>query len=148
MRLNLYSLDEYMATVDLNAKYTAPDAWSNDSKKTMVYIADNGDEFFTTISENIGESFGFSDYTSGSTAQAMPNYFKMRTISFSDASGNVKGTYPVGNPDEDIYGEGGQIIVPRKGKSAGVVCTVLGAQGEKRRFAQADDTSQQSGDNT
>ncbi len=137
-----------MATVDVNAKFTAGDAQSNDSKKTMIYTADDGTEYSVLISENIGESLGFDDFTTGSTATPLPMGFKMRTITFSDASGKVKGQYPVGSVDEDIYSEGGTITVARKGRANGVVCSVTGSQGEKKRFAQANDTGQDSNDNT
>lgn len=137
-----------MATVDINAKFTSGDGQDNDSKKTMVYTADDNTEYTVLISEAIGESMGFADFEAASTATPLPQFFKMRTVTFSDASGKVKGQYPVGKSDTEIYTEGGTITVPRKGRANGIVCSVTGAQGEKRRFPQANDTGQQGGDNT
>lgn len=137
-----------MTLIDLNALYTAPEASDNDSKKTMVYIADDAKEYTVTISENIGQVMGFYDYTTSSTATPMPVGFKMRKITFANADTKVKGSYPVGNLTETVITEGGTITVPRKGKAAGVTCSITGYQGEKKRFAQANDTGQSSGDIT
>lgn len=137
-----------MATLDVNALAAASDAADNDSKKSMVYVSDDGSEYIVKISENIGQVMGFFDYTSASTATTIPQGFKMRTITFSDATGKIKGQYPVGNPDEPVISEGGTITVPRKAKASGVTCSIKGYQGEKKSFGQADDTGQQSGDNS
>ena len=137
-----------MAVLDINAKYAAAAAETNASKKNMVYKSDSGVEYVVLIDENIGETMGFTDYTDTSSQQAIPKGMQMRTVSFQDSSGKVKGQYPVGTPITPIYVEGGTITVARKGSAAGVVTTVVGAQGEKRRLLSAADTGQQSGDNT
>ena len=137
-----------MALVDINAKYALQVAEENASKKKMIYVSDTTQRYVVTIDENIGESMGFEDFTDVSTATEVPKSLKMRTVSFSDSSGKVKGQYPVGSPTTPIFIEGGTITVARKGKAAGVVTTVIGAQGEKRTLLSAADTGQQSGDNT
>jgi len=135
-----------MAIVDINAKYVAPESDNNDSKKNMVYQSDTGEFFTVLISENIGESMGFIDQEVSSTSGFLPRGLRMRTVSFKDASGKISGQYPCGTPQTPIFVEGGTITVARKGKAAGVVCTVLGAQGEKRTIVSAADTGQDSGD--
>lgn len=138
-----------MAIVDINASYVAAAGENNDSRKTMVYTADDGTTVYTVdISENIGEAMGFADFTTSTVATPLPRGYQMRTVTFSDSSGKVKGTYPVGSPTTSIYVEGGTITVARKGKATGVVCQVTGSQGEKKRFAAANDTGQDSGDNS
>ena len=137
-----------MALVDINAKYAAAAASENASKKNMIYTSDSGVGFVVLIDENIGESMGFLDYTDTSSEKAIPRGMRMRTVSFQDSSGKVKGQYPVGAPTTLIYVEGGTITVARKGNATGVVTTVVGAQGEKRKLLSAADTGQQSGDNT
>jgi len=137
-----------MAIVDINARYTAPDSDNNDSKKNMVYTSDTGALFAVRIAENIGEAMGFGDFETSTVAGTIPRGLKMRTVSFKDASGKISGQYPCGTPTTPIFVEGGTITVPRKGKAAGVVCTVLGAQGEKRTIMSAADTGQNSGDIT
>jgi len=138
-----------MAVLDINAKFVAvANPEDNDSKKTMLYTADSGEKFAVKISENIGELLGFDDYTTSSTEGEKPASLRMRTVSFSDESGKVKGQYPVGKPSEPIYTIGGTITVARKGSATGVVCQVLGAQGEKRKLFGGNDTGQQDGDNT
>jgi len=137
-----------MAVIDINAKYVAAATDNNDSKKLMVYRSDDGNDYTTLISENIGESLGFDDFTSSSTATKMPTGLKMRYINFKDATGNVAGTYPVGKPTEPVFLEGGTVKVARKGKADGVTCAVTGAVGEKRSLQSANDTGQDSGDNS
>lgn len=137
-----------MAVLDINAKYAAQTAEENASKKKMVYLSDTGVSYVTTIDENIGETMGFTDFTDVLAVLEIPKSLKMRTVSFSDSSGKVKGQYPVGTPTTPIFVEGGTITVARKGKATGVVTTVIGAQGEKRTLLSAADTGQQSGDNT
>ena len=137
-----------MATLDINAKYAAQTAEENASKKKMVYLSDTGVSYVTTMDENIGETMGFTDFTDTLAVLEIPKSLRMRTVSFSDSSGKVKGQYPVGTPPTPIFVEGGTITVARKGKSTGVVTTVIGAQGEKRTLLSAADTGQQSGDNT
>jgi len=137
-----------MATVDINAKYALPESDNNASKKNMVYLSDTGLFYTVLIDENIGESMGFADFEASSTSGFLPRGMRMRTVSFKDASGRISGQYPCGTPSTPIFVEGGTITVARKGKAAGVVCTVLGAQGEKRTIASAADTGQNSGDIT
>ena len=137
-----------MAVLDINAKYAAQTAEENASKKKMVYLSDTGVSYVTTIDENIGETMGFTDFTDTLAVLEIPKSLRMRTVSFSDSSGKVKGQYPVGTPTTPIFVEGGTITVARKGKATGVVTTVIGAQGEKRTLLSAADTGQQSGDNT
>ena len=137
-----------MALIDINAKYALQTAEENASKKKMIYVSDTTARYVVTIDENIGESMGFEDFTDVSAATEIPKSLKMRTVSFSDSSGKVKGQYPVGTPTTPVFVEGGTITVARKGKAAGVVTTVIGAQGEKRTLLSAADTGQQSGDNT
>ena len=137
-----------MALVDINALVIAQAVNENASKKAMIYTSDTTVQYAVVIDENIGEAMGFIDFAAASTAQPAPAGLKMRTVTFSDASGKVKGSYPVGIPTAPIFVEGGTITVPRKGSAVGVVCAVLGAQGEKRRLLSANDTGQTSGDNT
>lgn len=138
-----------MALIDINALYVAQGVAANDSKKGMVYTADNGDRFKVIVTENIGEALGFTDLTTADLLlPTLPQGFSMRTVSFSDATGRVKGQYPVGVPTAPIFSEGGTITVVRKGSVSGVVCTVTGTQGEKRRIISAEDTGQDSGDVT
>ena len=137
-----------MAEVDLNARFTAIAGDDNDSKKAMVYTSDAGQKYKVFISENIGESFGFDDEEPTSTAVEMPKGFTMRKVTFTSPSGFVGGSYPCGKPNTPIYAFGGTIIVARKGKVDGLTVTVTGAQGEKRRFLGAADSSQSSGDAT
>jgi len=137
-----------MATVDINALTVAQSVSENSSKKSMIYRSDTGVDYGVVLDENIGESMGFTDYADNSNVPMLPQGLKMRTVSFADSSGKVKGQYSVGTPTTPIFVEGGTIKVPRKGSAAGVVCTVTGAQGEKRRMLSAADTGQQSGDNT
>jgi hypothetical protein len=136
------------AELDINAKYVAAATDNNDSKKLMIYTSDNGNEYTTLISENIGEIMGFDDFTTSSTATEMPKGLKMRYVNFKDATGNVGGSYPVGKSSEEVFQEGGTIKVARKGKADGVVCAVTGAIGEKRSLQTANDTGQDSGDNS
>ena len=135
-----------MATVDINAKFTASDKADNDSKKDMIYTSDDGNQYVVKISEAIGESMGFADYESTSTAKEIPKSMKMRYVNFSNSNGVIKGSYPVGTPSTPIFLEGGTITVARKGKSDGVVCAVTGAVGETRRLLSANDTGQQNND--
>jgi len=138
-----------MATVDLNAKYAAGSESDNDSKKAMLYLDDDGTtQYKVLISENIGEAFGFDDVETSTVADDLPRGFTLRKVTFSNADGKVSGSYPVGKPDTPVYVEGGTITVARKGKVAGLVCAVTGAQGQKRRFLAANDTGQESGDIT
>jgi len=137
-----------MAIVDINARYASPESDNNDSKKNMVYQSDTGEFFTVSIAENIGEAMGFIDFETSSVSGFLPRGMRMRTVSFKDASGKISGQYPCGTPSTPIFVEGGTITVARKGKADGVVCTVLGAQGEKRTIASAADTGQNSGDIT
>lgn len=139
-----------MAAIDINALYVAQDGDDNDSKKDMVYTADDGTtQYIVTITENIGEAMGFADVTAATpTTPRLPRGYDMRKVTFKDASGKISGSYPVGTPSTPIYVEGGTITVPRKGKATGVVCQVLGSQGERKKLGQGNDTGQQSGDAT
>lgn len=137
-----------MATIDVNALVTAQSVTENASKKKMIYESDDGNSYWVNIDENIGEAMGFTDFTDSSIEPEKPSSLRMRTVSFADSTGKVKGAYPVGTPSTDVFIEGGTIKVARKGSSTGVVCAVLGAQGEKRRLASANDTGQNSGDNS
>ncbi|MDX1977129.1 MAG: hypothetical protein SFT94_05590 [Pseudanabaenaceae cyanobacterium bins.68] len=136
-----------MATLDLNAKFTAPDANENDSRKYMKYTSDFGVEYAVLISENIGETFDFEDIDAANTP-ALPQGFEMRRVYAVDASGKVRASYPVGNPASDVYREGGTVVAPRKGKADGLLLRFTGSVGEKKRFVSSDDTGQNSGDNT
>lgn len=137
-----------MANLDINAKVIAQSPEENSSKKKMIYTSDAGIGYVVTVDENIGETLGFLDFTDTSNEKEKPASLRMRTVSFSDSSGKVKGQYPVGAPTTPIYVEGGTIKLARKGSILGVVATVIGAQGEKRTLLSAADTGQQSGDNT
>lgn len=139
-----------MAIVDINALYAAQDGDDNDSKKPMIYTADDGTtQYKVIITENIGEAMGFADVTTANASTpALPKGFIMRKVTFSDSTGKISGSYPVGTPSTAIYTEGGTITVARKGKAAGVTCEVTGSQGERKQFLGANDTGQQSGDNT
>jgi hypothetical protein len=136
-----------MATVDINALYAAQTGSDNDSKKAMLYTADDGaTQYRVQISENIGSAMGFGDVETATVADELPRGYVMRKVTFSDATGKVSGAYPCGTPSTPIYVEGGTITVARKGKADGVTCQVTGSQGEKKRFGGANDTGQQSGD--
>lgn len=137
-----------MAAIDINALVVAQGVTDNASKKKMIYTSDTTTKYYVDIDENIGESLGFEDFTDTSIVSEKPSSLRMRTITFSDSTGKVKGQYPVGTPTTPIFVEGGTIKVPRKGSTAGLVCAVLGAQGEKRRLVTGNDTGQDSGDNT
>ena len=137
-----------MAIIDVNVLVVAQAVTENASKKAMIYTSDTTVQYVVNIDENIGEALGFADYTNSSIAAAMPAGLQMRTISFSDATGKVKGRYPVGTPTTPVFVEGGTITVPRKGSAAGLTCAVLGAQGEKRRLLSGNDTGQNAGDIT
>jgi hypothetical protein len=140
-----------MATINLNAPFASQPANDNNSKKTMLYTTDDGKKIPVQINENYGELLGFDDFT-GSIPddQVAPNYlrFEMRRVYASDVTGRVKQSFPIGKPDEDIYIEGGSIIVPRKGKADGLTLYVTGSVGEKKTFPNAGDTGQRSGDDT
>lgn len=137
-----------MAAIDINALVIAQSVTESASKKTMVYTGDTEQLYSVKIDENIGEAMGFSDYEDGSGAVDIPKGLKMRTVTFSDSTGKVKGTYPVGTLGNAVFANGGTIKVPRKGSALGVVCAVTGAQGEKRKFATGQDTGQNAGDIT
>jgi len=140
-----------MAHVDLNAPFVSQPANDNNSRKTMVYLTDDGKAIPVQINENTGEKLGFADYIGPIPPEvAAPHYirFKMRMIHASDSTGKVKQSFPVGNPEEPIYTQGGTIKVPRKGKTDGLTLYVTGSTGEKKSFANAGDTGQQSGDDT
>lgn len=138
-----------MAAVDINAKYAAQDAEDNDSKKAMLYTADDGTtKYKVLISENIGESMGFEDVETSTVADDLPRGYTLRKVTFSNADAKVSGSYPVGTPSTPIYVEGGTITVARKGKATGLVCAVTGSQGEKKRFNSPNDTGQGGGDIT
>jgi hypothetical protein len=134
--------------IDLNASFASQNAEDNNSKKAMVYTSDTGALYVTQVTENYGELLGFDDYDTTSIASPMPDGLVMRKVTYKDSSGKVSGSFPIGKPTEAVFATGGTITIPRKGKSAGLVVTVIGAQGEKRRILSAADTGQQSGDNT
>lgn len=137
-----------MANIDLNALFAAQAAENNNSKKDMIYATDDGTEYIVTVTENIGEAFGFDDVETADVGVVpqLPRGWKMRKVNFADATGNISGSYPVGKPDTLIYSEGGTITVPRKGKAAGVLVAVTGSSGEYKRFGKSFDTGQDSGD--
>jgi len=140
-----------MANIDLNAPFAQQPANDNNSKKTMIYLTDDGKAIPVQINENYGEALGFADYTGPIPSDvAAPYYlrFKMRQIHASDSTGKVKQSFFVGSPDAAIYTEGGTVTVPRKGKANGLVLYVTGSTGEKKTFAVGGDTGQQSGDDT
>jgi len=140
-----------MASVNLNAAFAAQDPEDNNSRKSMVYLTDDGKAKLVQINENVGEALGFADYNAPiAPADAAPDYlrFEMRRIYASDVTGKVRQSFPVGSPDVPIYVEGGTITVPRKGKAAGLQLFVTGSVGEKKTFAVTGDTGQQSGDPT
>lgn len=137
-----------MANLDINALVVAQSITENASKKKMIYLSDDGNQYWVSIDENIGEVLGFSDFTDSSIATEKPSSLRMRTVSFADSTNKVKGSYPVGDPTQPVFIVGGTIKVARKGSALGVVCAVLGAQGEKRQLASGQDTGQNSGDIT
>jgi hypothetical protein len=139
-----------MAALDLNAKFTAPNAEDNDSRKTMIYTADNGVKYAVDLSENIGETFGFDDFTPADVGNTptLPTKFSMRKIHGVDRTGNVKNSFAVGKASEACYSEGGSVLVARKGKAAGLLLQFTGVTGESRTFPRSYDTGQQSGDDT
>jgi hypothetical protein len=138
------------ANININTGFAVDDANDNASKKWMIYEADDGSKFRIFMTETIGSFMGFDDITDTNLAETldMPKFLQMRTVHFSDASGKVKGTYPVGKRTEFVFQEGGKITVPRRGKADGVVTFVTGSTGEKKRFFYTGDTGQQSGDAT
>ncbi|MCE2672041.1 MAG: hypothetical protein LW635_09710 [Microcystis sp. 53598_E5] len=138
------------ANININTGFSVDDANDNASKKWMVYEADDGTKYRVFMTETIGSFMGFDDITDTNVAETvdMPKFLRMRNVHFSDASGKVKGTYPVGKRTEFVFQEGGKITVPRRGKADGVVTFVTGSTGEKKRFFYTGDTGQQSGDAT
>lgn len=137
-----------MANIDLNALFAAQAAENNNSKKDMVYKTDDGTEYIVNITENIGEAFSFRDVVTADVGvlPQLPRGWRMRKVSFADATGKISGQYVVGTPDALIYAEGGTITVPRKGKAAGVLVAVTGSIGERKVFGKSFDTGQDSGD--
>jgi hypothetical protein len=59
-----------------------------------------------------------------------------------------RNSYPVGKTTEPIYKNGGTIKIPRKGFTEGLVLSVTGVTGEKRRFANGRDSGQSNSDIT
>lgn len=139
-----------MANVDLNALFAAQPAENNNSKKDMKYTSDDGTAYVVSVTENIGEAFGFDDVATADVGIVpnLPRGWRMRKVNFADATGNISGSYVVGKPSTLIYAEGGTITVPRKSKAAGVVVAVTGSTGEYKRFGKSFDTGQDSGDET
>lgn len=139
-----------LAVININAGFAADDANDNASKKAMIYTSDDGNLYRLNMTETIGAFMGFDDLTDANfaTTLSMPKSLIMRHVNFSDASGKVKGSYPVGKVTEEVFQEGGTITVARRGKAEGLVTQVTGAVGEKRRFEKTGDTGQQSGDAT
>lgn len=140
-----------MANIDLNAPFAAQLANDNNSKKDYFYETDDGQLVYAgKLNENYAELLGFqSTLGVGETLTEDFKVTKFRTITYSDGQ-NINGTLRVGNPRAPIYSEGGQVTIPRKGKAAGVVCNVIGSQGEKKIFLNAriaQDGGQLSGDN-
>jgi len=138
------------ANININTGFAADDANDNASKKWLIYESDDGNQYRVFMTETIGAFMGFDDLTDANQAAtlSMPKYLKMRRVNFSDASGKVKGSYPVGKVTEDAFQEGGVITVPRRGKADGLATFITGAVGETRRFDYTGDTGQQSGDAT
>lgn len=134
--------------LDINALVGAADVTQNNGKKDMVYTADDGKLYKVTVNEFAGEELGFADYTESTVLTALPyvEIKKMRQVHAQDASGRVKQSFFVGTPSKPIFAEGGTIKVARKGTDAGLVLTVTGTTGEKKRIATAYDTGQNSGD--
>jgi hypothetical protein len=138
-----------MAAIDINALTLAHDVDENSSKKWMAYTSDTGTLYAVFINEDIGESLGFIDITSSNDNIAVkPSGLEMRLLNCVSANGKVRARYPCGSPTENIYSEGGTIKVPRKGSADGLVLTVTGVTGEKRRLIGANDSGQSSGDLT
>lgn len=139
-----------MATeaIDINTQVAAMDVTQSNGKKDVVYSADDGKLYKVTLNEAMAENMGFADYTSSTVLTALPSVEikQMRLVHASDASGRVKQSFPVGTPTKAIFAEGGTITIPRKGSAAGLVLTVTGTTGEKKRIATPDDTGQNSGD--
>ena len=134
--------------IDINALFAAQDVTQSNSKKDMVYTADDGKLYKVNINENMGEAMGFLDYTDTTVLTALP-YVRikaMRQVHASDASGRVKQSFPVGTPTKSIFSEGGTIKIARKGSADGLVLTVTGTTGEKKSIATPYDTGQNSGD--
>lgn len=139
-----------MALIDLNAAYAAQNKADNASKKTMIYQFDDGTLTPVEIEENIGEAFGFADFTGAETTVDVAKLYKrweMRRIYYSDGA-NISGSFPVGSPSFGAYVEGGSVTVARKGKADGVLCPFTGTVGEKKTFRNPADTGQLSGDLT
>ena len=138
-----------MAVVDINALAAAQGIDENDSKKWMGYTSDTGVVYAVKISENIGETMGFIDITEANeTTPEKPASLTMRVVNAVSANGKVKVRYPCGSPTAPIYVEGGTIEVPRKGNSSGLICSVTGVTGEKRRIVSYQDSGQDGGDLT
>jgi hypothetical protein len=136
------------ANININTGFAADDANDNASKKWLIYESDDGNLYGVFATETIYAFMGFDDVTDANRATVlnMPDFLEMRRVNFSDASGKVKGSYPVGKATEEVFQEGGVITVPRRGKADGLLTQVTGAIGEKRRFIYTGDTGQQSGD--
>lgn len=138
------------ANININTGFAADAANDNASKKWLVYESDDGNKYSVFLTETIASFMGFDDLTDTNLAEVkdFPKFLEMRRVTFSDSSGKVKGTYPVGKRTEFVFQEGGVITVPRRGKADGLACQVTGAIGENRRFKYTGDTAQQSGDAT
>lgn len=134
--------------IDINASVGAADVTQNNGKKDMVYTSDDGKLYKVTINEFMGEALGFADYTESTTLTALPyvEIKQMRLVHAQDGSGRVKQSFPVGTPTKSIFAEGGTIKIARKGTDAGLILTVTGTTGEKKRIATPFDTGQNSGD--
>jgi hypothetical protein len=137
--------------LDLNALFAAQNANDNNSRKNFWYKADDGKYHPANgLNENMAELFGFVDTIPSGGVRATDKVIKRRrTVTYSDSSGNVKGQVEIGSPTESIYASGGTIVMPRKGKSGGLLVTVIGSQGEKSQFVDsgvAHDSGQLSGD--
>lgn len=136
--------------IDINALFAAQNVTQSNSKKDMVYTADDGKTYKVNINENMGEAMGFADYSTSTTLTGLPyvEISQMRLVHAADASGRVRQSFPVGTPTKAIFAEGGTIKIARKGSADGLILTVTGTTGEKKRIATPFDTGQNSGDDS
>ena len=127
------------------------------SKRTFVYIADDGESYVVKLDESTYEQseLGFADNALPS-GRLIPiigkNPIQMRYINcYRTEGGNVvRRKFFVGKNDTDIYLNGGQLqLGGSQGATAveaGTAWSVSSSVGEKRKFIGVEDTGRTDGD--
>lgn len=124
------------------------------SRKWMIYTADDGTEYSVRVDESNSEALGMGwlDYEVGSTAQALPRGFVMRTITAQDPVSGARRQIPVGQAGASAFAIGGSILLQSfmPGATGVIAFEILSAVGEQ--FSQsrprATDTGLTDGDAT